>query len=511
MPNALMGLVAVAAVAAASALHAQGGEAAGPFESRTVLMVDDQDLLYRPGTERVLHSPRRHPSNPVIPATKPWEQMVAYCSVYRNPDTGRYQCWYQAYAGSVAKERTHRLVVSYAESDDGITWTKPDLGLYQFNDVTDTNIVLIGNGGTSVNYDCSVVVDPRDPDPARRYKMAYWDFAVVGGIDFPGLCVASSPDGIHWTKHPQAPLLKAAYSDVGPVPYADERDAKPLDRPLAISDVIDATYDAKREVFVIYAKTWLDGPDGRMFWKRGIVRTESKDFVNWSKPELMMAPDEHDAGQLHGGPTFLYHDVYFSLLQVLDYTGWDAGGTGNMPCELAISRDGIHWQRPFRQTPFMPVPGDASRFDAGCLWTNSSPVFLDDEIRFYYGAYAEWNAKGPEATGVGLAVLPLDRVAGLRPTEGTGQITLKPVPLAGCKQITVNADATQGSVRAEILDEDGYRMRGFAREDAVPMTGDSLSHTVQWRDHSITDLPDGGRYVLRLHLDNAEVFAVSLR
>ena len=88
-------------------------------------------------------------------------------------------------------------------------------GLHTYNGVKDTNIVLVGNGGHSVNYCNSVVVDPRDPDAAKRYKMAYWDFAERTGANYPGLCVAFSPDGIHWTKHAEAPLLKAGYSDRG--------------------------------------------------------------------------------------------------------------------------------------------------------------------------------------------------------------------------------------------------------------------------------------------------------
>ena len=40
------------------------------------------------------------------------------------------------------------------------------------------------------------------------YKMGYFDFTPDGeGADRPGLCVAFSPDGIHWAKHPRAPLV----------------------------------------------------------------------------------------------------------------------------------------------------------------------------------------------------------------------------------------------------------------------------------------------------------------
>ena len=64
----------------------------------------------------------------------------------------------------MARERTHRCVVCYAESDDGVHFVKPELDLFAFNEVQRTNIVLVGSGGHSLRYANSVVVDPRDPD-----------------------------------------------------------------------------------------------------------------------------------------------------------------------------------------------------------------------------------------------------------------------------------------------------------------------------------------------------------
>jgi len=127
-------------------------------EPRTVLLVDDHLVHSRPGTRRVLHQPVRHQHNPVIAETKPWEAAIGYCSVYRNPESGRYQ----AYAADRAKDPSRRVVVAYAESDDGQQWVKPELGLFAFEDVRNTNIVLVGNGGRSVNYGATVIVDPRE-------------------------------------------------------------------------------------------------------------------------------------------------------------------------------------------------------------------------------------------------------------------------------------------------------------------------------------------------------------
>jgi len=482
-------------------------------QSSTILLVDDKQVLYRSGTQRVFHSLNRHEENPVIAATKPWEKTIAYCSVHRDEQTGKYQMWYQSWPGnrSVAGEKCY---LCYATSDDGMNWVKPVLGLIEFNGNKENNLVMpVGYGG-------SVLFDPRDPDPGGRYKSALWE-----QIKPYGTALAFSPDGIHWTKYSGNPVIKGSHGEYIQPPYEDDPviDSGSQGPPLSTSDVIDLIWDEKPQVYAIYAKTWLDGPEGVMHWKRAVVRTESKDFINWTKPQLVMAADEFDSDwgehemlrnaggggsggiQFHSGPAFCYKDMYFSMLQVMD-----ASGTGNMPVELAISHDGYNWERPFRGRFFLPPLDNKSRFDASLIWSNATPVFLKDEIRFYYGAYGRpWNfSDGEQISGIGFATLPRDRFAGVSPIDEVGQITFREMDLKNCQVISLNADATGGTIRAEILNADGYRVRGYSRDDAVVIRGDSFRHRLAWKNCDIRELP-AGMYKLRLHLENAEVFAVS--
>ncbi|MGH9396495.1 MAG: hypothetical protein ACRD18_06550 [Terriglobia bacterium] len=477
--------------------------------AHTVLLVDDHGILYRPGTRRVPHSLTRYPDNPVIKSReKPWEVEIGWNSVYHNPLTGKYQLWYQAYSGSLARNKRKRCVVCYAESKDGIRWVKPSLGLYSYNGIRETNIVLTGNGGHSVNYDCSVVFDPRDPEAGRRYKMAYFDWSHDGGQELPGLSVAFSPDGIHWKKNPNAPLLRASYGTQGdPLPYRDQHG--PWTVPLTMSDAIDAIYDPPRGQFAIYGKMWTDGPDGRMYWKHGMGHTESKDFIHWSRPQLLLTPDEFDPPwvEFHHSPVFYYNDCYFALLQILHR----AVGGGVINVELAISRNGLEWKRPFREHFFLARSGGL-KFDSGSLFINPMPVLLEDDFHFYYAGYSQGATSGNDygmLSGIGLATMRRDRFAGLRPIERIGQITLKPLSFANLRSITINADASVGSVLPEILDAEGYRIHELAEKDAIPVTGDSLRHPLRWRRRNISEMAPGN-YILRLHLKNAEVFAVNL-
>lgn len=502
---------------------------------QTLMFIDDHDVLYRSGTTRILNPAKRRSEKAVISQTKPWEVAIGWTSVYRDPETGKYQLWYQAYAGKRAGDKRLECVVCYAESVDGIQFTKPDLNLFPFKDQQATNIVLIGNGGYGDRYCNSVLVEPDEREPGRRYKMAYYDWVKDGDREYPGLCAAFSPDGIHWTKHPKGPLYRTSYGARGILPpYADEdgyRETpvkdKPLRKtwfyPLVMADAVDVFFDPPRAEYVIYAKMWMDSPSGGAAWKHGMGRIASKDFLSWTRPEFILAPDDKDSAdaEFHTSPVFYYNRRYVCLNQIF-YRKLK----GAIDIELMTSKDGIVWDRHFRERQFLGR-SEAGQFDSRSLFTNSTPVILDDEIRFYYGAYNQSPVGGVksapgERSGVGFASIPRDRFAGIRPVaksdqptlrtplENIGQVTLKPVDLAGCREITVNADAAGGSVRIELLNEEGYRVRGFSSDDALPLQGDSLRHKVAWKDQTIDMLP-AGRYILRIHLENATLFAVSFK
>ena len=166
--------------------HIAGSENKTDDSKSTILMIDDHHILYRSGTKRNLKPLVRHSSRPLIGTDKPWETTIGYCSVYRNTITGKYQLWYQAWPGKSG------CYLCYAESNDGIKWTKPNLGLVNYQGSKDNNILLT-NG-----YGASVIYDKTDPDPQKRYKAAFWEQDTSKGIEHPGTCIAFSSDGIHW-------------------------------------------------------------------------------------------------------------------------------------------------------------------------------------------------------------------------------------------------------------------------------------------------------------------------
>jgi hypothetical protein len=161
--------------------------------------------------------------------------------------------------------------------------------------------------------------------------------------------------------------------------------------------------------------------------------------------------------------------------------------------------------------------------------TNSDFIIDGGEMRFYYGAYGSGAIGGgsnitsdTQKSGVGLVTLPLNRFAGIRsdpeaPTPkiksppDIGQITFKPIDLKGRTELYVNANATGGAVWAEILDADGYRVRGFDKANCVPLKKkDSTRYRFSWKDKKLADLPPGPHQI-RLHLESATVYAITMR
>tara|TARA_B100000700_G_scaffold177682_1_gene196346 strand:+ start:506 stop:1033 length:528 start_codon:yes stop_codon:yes gene_type:complete len=153
--------------------------------------------------------------------------------------------WYQAYTGDRLSERTQDCAVCYAESDDGIHFTKPMLDFYPFEDHQETNIVMVGNGGYSYRYGNAVGGSGR----GRRLEAIQDELFRLGcetdGDEYPGLHVAFSPDGVHWRKHETGPLSKMAYGkgEFGvDVPHTDGT-SEPWLIPLSMSAAVDSMWE----------------------------------------------------------------------------------------------------------------------------------------------------------------------------------------------------------------------------------------------------------------------------
>ena len=81
-----------------------------------------------------------HKSEVFFHKERPWEQGANLHTNAMLHDGGRYRLWY----GVQRLEDITRSYVCYAESDDGFTWRRPELGLCEYEGSTRNNIICAG-------------------------------------------------------------------------------------------------------------------------------------------------------------------------------------------------------------------------------------------------------------------------------------------------------------------------------------------------------------------------------
>ena len=138
----------------------------------------------------------------------------------------------------------------------------------------------------------------------------------------------------------------------------------------------------------------------------------SDDFEQWTDPVDVLAPDEKDppGTELYGMPVFKYEGMYIGLLYVYHAATEEKQIRfyGPVDVQLAVSRDGIAWERAGDRVPFIPN-GPPGSIDMGEIYTALAPVVMGDELWFYYSGSA---ADHGDIGGAGYACLAKLRVDG---------------------------------------------------------------------------------------------------
>ena len=120
--------------------------ARAPYFLCDARVVEDRWLL-----ERVAPPLVKHPANPLITRTGEWEGSGPHMggTALFDPEEQRFKIWYTVFN---RHNYDHRLPfsynVAYAESDDGITWTKPALGVFQHEADPANNLIALGTDKT---------------------------------------------------------------------------------------------------------------------------------------------------------------------------------------------------------------------------------------------------------------------------------------------------------------------------------------------------------------------------
>ena len=174
------------------------------------LLVDEDAVAGTQGVAKVIGRPHV-PSEPLFDLDRPWEVGRMFCgyaaSVLRDPQTGILRMYYavdDSHARNAALHEPGSSFLCIAESEDGMQWSKPELGLYEFAGSNQNNILYAYTHGEP-EQPCqrlmgAIVDDPTETDGDRRFKM-FGDMVAADGRR--GYCIMTSPDGLRWDPKPR--------------------------------------------------------------------------------------------------------------------------------------------------------------------------------------------------------------------------------------------------------------------------------------------------------------------
>jgi len=420
----------------------------------------------------------------VISHDEPWEGNTStYHTVFY--DGLKYRMYYRGHhveAHGSGKTKNHPEFICYAESDDGVQWTKPSLGLFEFEGSKDNNIVW-ANGPGIHNF---APFHDTNPDAAADAK-----YKAVGSKG-KGLYAFKSPDAIHWELMHDAPVITDG----------------------AFDSLNLAFYDTHRQQYVDFHRHFRDGV-------REIKTAVSKDFIRWSEPQWLDftgSPREH----LYTNGIVAYHrapHLFIGLpkrfIPGRNPTGHPAKGVSD--AVFMSSRDG----QTFHRWPEAIVrPGlQATRWINrnnlpawGIVETASGIPGAPNELSIYT------TEDYYEGDGVKLRrhTWRLDGFVSIHAPFAGGEALTKPLRFAAqdetdsppATRLLLNVSTSAaGSVQVELL-EAGEPIPGFTLKDCDTMFGDSIAMPVSWKGNSDVSTLTGKAVQVRLVLQDADVYAL---
>ncbi|NUQ64899.1 MAG: hypothetical protein HUU20_20745 [Pirellulales bacterium] len=462
--------------------------------SRRELFVDDFLIERRDGVELRLQRPV--PREIVMVHDCPWEGSGC-CYYVAMRDGDLFRMWYLGY--DLTNEDGTRMAgrpgcACYAESKDGIHWTRPDLGLISYNNSTHNNIVW-----TSPTADNFFVL--KDGNPACRKDEQYKALASGPG----GLWAYCSTDGLRWSPLKDSPVItKGAFDSLNL-----------------------AFWDPLRGHYWCYLRDFHSG-------LRDIRVSTSPDFLTWTEPELVRYVDSPDEQLYTNQVTPYYRAPHLFLGFPTRYIerGWSPAflslpdpehrrrrmdispryGTAITDGLFMSSRDGRTFHRwgeafirPGIERKHNWLYGDGYQ-SWGLIETPAEDPLAPPELSIFV---TENSWKTPSR--LRRYTLRIDGFVSLAAPLRGGEVVTRPILFDG-KTLTLNfSTSAAGNIRVELEEPDGKPIPGFTMEECLEIFGDRLDRVVAWKSGSDLGKLAGKPVRLRFAMSDADLYAIQFR
>lgn len=459
------------------------GEVPVRIGSRRELMLDDALIASMRGV--ALHLATPVDAGSVLRLDQPWEgAFCAYTTLIQEAE--RCRMYYRG-APVAGQDGNAGEVTCYAESTDGIQWTKPELSFYEVMGRKQNNVILAGEPPYSHNFSPFLDACP-DASPTQRYK-------ALAGVSKSGLMAYVSSDGVRWSRLRDEPVF--------PPPKAFALDSQNI-----------AFWSTSEKRYVLYFRTWKKIGAVNYRW---VSRATSSDFLHWSAPVEMdygNAPPEH----LYTNQTSAYFRAphhYIGICarfmpgrQVISESqAWALGVDPRyyQDCSDAVlvtSRGGNRYTRTFMEAFLRPGVGlenwvSRSNYPALNL-VQTGPATMSFYVNRNYGQ--------PTAH-LRRYELRLDGLASARAGYSGGELLTRALVFDGSRlELNYSASAA-GSVRVELQDESGRAITGFALADSRELVGDEIERIYAWKGGENVSRVRGKTVRVRFVLKDADLFA----
>lgn len=476
----------------------------------------DNFLIESTELDTAYHTATKYEGNPIVsPSTKYelkncWGAGLSAGGVWYDMEDNKYKMWYDI---------AFNWGLGYAESDDGINWTRVVCNADGSNVVMDD---------TLKNGTCSVFID-YSADKSEKYKMWLHSFnnefgtngEVAGAkVEFSGgYTSADIPNGSS-EDHYYASTLYVSSDGI------NWRQVGGLSESLS-GDASSAFYNAFTHKWVnsirTYTPTLYHGQtsNGRVrYYAEGtdfldLLKWTAEDAVLWLKRDKMDKTDTSysngPAPQTYNFNAIAYESIMFGAYQIWYGPENNYVNTSGNPKITEIiasySRDGFHFDRPDR-TAFISAERKDGSWDKGYVFTSAGSMIVhDDEIWFYYSAMSGYmgNVKNGHANAqIGLAVLRRDGFASL---EGKGETLTRALTCnEGKKYLFVNIDVPDDSFKAEIIDAAGNVVEGYSMEDCIAVGGDDTCKMITWKNGNDLSFLNGSQFRIRFSMEKDGAF-----
>ena len=442
--------------------------------SRLEPMVDNWLMEQLQRTTLKLHSPT--PREVVLEFDQPWEGSVSnYAGVIKDGDL--YRMWYRA-----LNEEENGRYTAYAESVDGIVWTRPVLGLVEANGSIENNIVLDGTDA----WNLSVF---KDTNPAANDSERYKAIARGPAVDGRDTIRAFvSPDGLQWQSTEQDTILVAP--DDG-WPNFDSHNI--------------AFWDTEQEQYVAYMRGWINPGF------RGIRRSVSDDFVEWSEPTFInLGPTKLEhlytnaATQYYRAPhIYMMFPMRFTPDRQFD-VDWLHDGLSE--AVFMTSRDGQFWSRRFMEAYIPPGPDQENWNERNMVVASGLVPTGPGEMSIYYVEHYR-----RPTVRLRRATMRVDGIVSVNANFTGGFARTRPFNFDGNELVINYSTAASGIINVEIQDEKGLIISGYSMGNSDDIYGDEIERVVTWGGSG--DLSELAGQTIRLKFDmkQADLYSLQFR